>query len=176
MRKGFRRTTLAATATALMLAAAASAQPMMDEAGGPLGGGRRRISEGPAEMDQLGGFTRLLGTLDLTEEQRGEIRTVFEEAQDDIRAAIEGTRSDDGRHRMLELLASPEPSEAEVLELMAERDETRDSIRRIVARALVDLHHLLTEEQLARLAEMVEEGPSAAGPHGGPGGGMHGYR
>ncbi|MGM0626737.1 MAG: periplasmic heavy metal sensor [Candidatus Fermentibacterota bacterium] len=176
MRKGFRRTAMITAAAALMLAAAASAQPMMGEAGGPRGGGRPRISEGPAEMAQLGGFLRLLGALDLTEEQRGEIRTVFEEARDDIRAEIEGTRSDDGRRRMLELFASPDLSESEVLELMAERDGTRDSIRRIVARALADIHDLLTEEQLARLAEMVEEGPPAGGSHGGPGGGMHGYR
>lgn len=181
MRKGFRRTAMITAAAALMLAAVASAQPMTGEAGNPRGGGRPRISEGAPsegapEMGQLGAFIRLLGALDLTEEQRGEIRTAFEKARDDIRAEIEGTRSDDGRRRMLELFVSQDLSESEVLELMAERDETRDSIRRIVARALVDIHDLLTDEQLVRLAEIVEEGPPAGGPHGGPGGGMHGYR
>jgi Spy/CpxP family protein refolding chaperone len=176
MRKGFRRTAMITAATALMLAAVASAQPMMGEAGGPRGGGRPRMSEGAPEMGQLGGFLRLLGALDLTEEQRGEIRTVFEDARDDIRAEIEGTRSDDDRRRMLELFASQDLTETEVLALMAERDETRDRIRGIIARALVDIHDLLTREQLARLAEIVEEGPPAGGSHGGPGGGMHGYR
>ena len=175
MRKGFRRTTLAAIAAVLILGAVASAQPMMGEAGGPRGG-RPRMSEGAPEMGQLGAFMRLLGALDLTEEQRGEIRAVFEDARDDIRAEIETARSDDGRRRLLELFASQDLSESEVLELMAERDQERDSIRRIVARALVDIHDLLTREQLARLAEMVEEGPPEGGPHGGPGGGMHGNR
>jgi len=176
MSKAFRRTTLAAMAAALLLTAAAYAQPMMGETGGPRGGGRPRMSEGPSEMGQLGGFLRLLRALELTDTQREEVRTVFEDARDDIRAEMESTRSDDGRRRMLELFASPDLSEAEVLELMAEGDETRDSIRRIVARALVDIHDLLTAEQLTRLAEIIEEGPPEGGPHGGPGGGFHGYR
>jgi len=176
MSKAFRRTTLATMAAALLLTAAAYAQPMMGETGGPRGGGRPRMSEGSPEMGQLGGFLRLLRSLELTDTQRDEVRTVFEDARDDIRAEIEGTRSDDGRRRMLELFASPDLSESELLELMAEGDETRDSIRRIVARALVDIHDLLTDEQLTRLAEIIEEGPPEGGLHGGPGGGMHGYR
>jgi Spy/CpxP family protein refolding chaperone len=172
VKKGFRMTTMMAVTAALALTVSAAAQPM--------GGGRERYPRGgpaemhggPPELGQLGGFIRLLRALDLTEEQREGIRGVLEEARDDIRAEMESTRSDDGRRRILELFVSQDLTEAELLEVMRDRDEVRERIRGIVAGALVDIHDLLTEEQLRRMAEMVEEGPSGDRLPEGPGGGM----
>ncbi len=176
MKRTFETKTTAAIVAVLILAAGAAAQPMMGGMGGEPRGGRPQLSQGPPEMAQLGSFLRLLGALDLTEEQREDIRSVFEGARDAIRAELESTQSEDGRGRILELFASQDLTEADLLEVMRERDEVRDRIREIVAGALVDIHDILTAEQLRRLAEIVEEGPHGEGRHGGPGGGMRDFR
>ena len=156
-----------ALAAALVLAAGAFAQPMGGRA--DFGGGHRgpqaEMAGGMPEMGQLGGFMRILGALDLSDEQRDRIRTIAEEARGEVESLIQGSERPEGRGAMAELFASPDLSEADILELMEERDQVRDQVRRVIAAAMVDVHDILTDEQLQRLAELLEEGPHGMGQH-----------
>jgi Spy/CpxP family protein refolding chaperone len=120
-------------------------------------------------MEQLGGFMRILGALDLTEEQRERIRTILDDARSRVRDIMEGTERTDQRGRMMELFVSESLTESELLDVMSQRDQVRDDIREIMAAALVDVHDVLTAEQLDRLAELLEERMGRGGPGGGAG-------
>jgi len=165
---GNRTATIAAVAV-LALAASAWAQPMGGPQMGPRGGHTMRSggSGGPPEMEQLGGFMRALGALDLTEEQRDRVRTIMEDARTQVREIVEGADRPDQRGRIMELFVSESVTESELLDVMSQRDQVRDDVREVIAAALVDVHDVLTPDQLERLGQLVEERMG----HGGPGGG-----
>ena len=167
---GNRTATIAAVAV-LALAASAWAQPMGGPQMGPRGGHTMRSggSGGPPEMEQLGGFMRALGALDLTEEPRDLVRTIMEDARTQVREIVEGADRPDQRGRIMELFVSESVTESELLDVMSQRDQVRDDVREVMAAALVDVHDVLTAEQLDRLAELLEERMDRGGPGGGAG-------
>jgi Spy/CpxP family protein refolding chaperone len=141
------------TMVALALASAAIAGP-----GGPGG-------QGPVR--------RVLQELDLSEEQRTEIRGIFEEARaehESIREGLDGVR---GRFRAE--LAKPSPSATALHAIVDERAALETQLAHDRVDDLLEVHAVLTEDQRAELARLLEEfegrrgeGPGPRGPQGGP--------
>jgi len=148
-----RTTIIAGLAMVLLLAGTAIAQP----------GGMSGRSMGDRSMSQQrpggGGdsfFQRMLPMmrmLDLTDDQREAIGDIMEDAQESLES-IRGSE-DSGSHReeFLEMFSSSSLSVSEVESLLNERIEAMEEANGIIAQALVDIHDVLTPEQLAALAE-----------------------
>jgi Spy/CpxP family protein refolding chaperone len=143
---------------------------MMQGAGGP--GGQ---ADGMG-MEQLERFRMLFRHLDLTEDQVERIQDIVETAREDVMAIIESARPEEDRESFMELFTSPDLTVTDLENLMGAFDQARDEARDVVLQAIVDVHDVLTDQQLEELAEMAEahmgEGPMG-GPGMGPGPGMH---
>lgn len=160
-------------ATVLLLAGTAVAQH-----GGM--SGRSMDTRGMSEQSHGGAngnfFHRMLPMmeiLDLTDEQREAIGDIMEEA----RESIESLRvtEDAGSHRenFLELFSSTSLSVSEVEALLNERVEVMEEANTVIAGALVNIHDVLTLEQLALVAEFD---PGSMEMRMGENGGRGGHR
>lgn len=141
--------------------------------GGMMPGGGRGMEQG-FSPENLGAFRMLAGHLDLTDDQMEEIQTILTDARDDMKALMEDADPPEDRVRFVELFASPTLMVSDLEENLGRDDDLREAGRDIIFQAIVDLHDVLTAEQLEQLAELVEE-HAGAGP-GGMGHGMMGGR
>jgi Spy/CpxP family protein refolding chaperone len=138
--------------------------------GGGHGGG------GPAMEGEIGGFVRVLGALDLTDEQREEIGGIMEGARDEIMAIRESFQGINPREELMELFLRDNLTLGDVQAVFYEIDQVQEQVRDVMLEAFVDIHDVLTPEQLERLGEIIEQhhgmggGPGMGGPGmGGPG-------
>ncbi len=163
---------LSALGFAALLATLALAQPD-HMGGGRMGGGfaggpgmDSGFSGGPGMgNDQMGGLIRLLSALDLTDEQRTEIRTIAEEARDDMLAVRESVQGSNPREELMALFVREDISLAEVKDVFDDMNRISEEVRDIMLEAFVDIHDVLTSDQLAELARLIEE---HSGMHHGP--------
>ena len=124
--------------------------------------------------ENLGAFRMLAGHLDLTDEQVDEIQTILTDTREDMQALMEDADPPEERIRFVELFASPTLTVSDLEENLGRDDDLMEAGRDIIFQAIVDLHDVLTAEQLEQLAELVEEYAGAA--PGGMGHGMMGGR
>lgn len=136
------------------------AGPMAGPGGGPQGG---------LGMEHLERFRMMFRHLDLTEEQVEEIRTIVDEARERARELIEAARPVEDEETFMDLFTSPVLTVRDLEDSMARMDDVRDGVRDIVMQAIVDVHDVLTAEQLQRLAEMAAEGGFGMGREERPG-------
>ena len=143
--------TIAALAV-LLLAGTAIAQP------GGMGMPNRSMgNQNMAEHASGGGFLQrmrpMLGMLDLTDDQREAIGDIMETARDSMES-IRGTE-ENGSHRedFLNLFSSTTISASEVESLLNDRVDAMKEMNAIIAVALVEIHDVLTADQLAILAD-----------------------
>lgn len=115
--------------------------------------------------DQLGGFVRLLSALDLTDGQKTEIGTIVEDAREDMIAVRESVQGSNPREELMALFVREDISLAEVKAVFDNIDRISEEVRDIMLEAFVDVHDVLTSDQLAELARLVEE---HSGMHHGP--------
>ena len=115
--------------------------------------------------DQMGGLIRLLSALDLTDSQEAEIQTIVEDSRDDMVAVRESVQGSNPREELMALFVREEISLAEVKAVFDNIDRISEEIRDIMLEAFVDIHDVLTPDQLAELARLVEE---HSGMHHGP--------
>jgi len=147
MKKGI--TIIAMLAAMVLLAGSAVAQP-----GGMQG---RPIVNNQGHSGPEGDFFQrmlpMMRMLNLTDDQREAIQDIMEETRESMEN-IRGTE-DPGSHRdeFLELFSSSSLSVSEVENLLNQRIEAMEDANSIIAEALVDIHDVLTPEQLAALAE-----------------------
>lgn len=157
-------TIIAAAAILAAGAGAAAAQPFGHgrpmEA--PMHGGHNPAESGP--MGELSGVHRMLAALDLTEEQREEIRNIVDEARSEVRSIMDRTRARDIRQEFLETFTDPDMTEADLDALFTEMRQTRESVREVIIGAIADIHDVLTEEQLQRILELAESRGHLGGP------------
>ncbi|OPL17762.1 MAG: hypothetical protein AVO35_08865 [Candidatus Aegiribacteria sp. MLS_C] len=144
--------------------------------GGPMmGPGSGGGPQGGLGMEHLERFRMMFRGLDLTEEQAEEIRSIVGTAREEARELIEAAGPVEDGESFMDIFTSPALTVRDLEESIDQMDEVRDQVRGIVLQAIVDVHDVLTAEQLQRLAEMADEyghgagGWSGAGP--GPGGG-----
>lgn len=158
---------LTAAAAVLLLAGTAMAQP-----GGMSGdrtGNRNMERQGQAgnHGDVLQRMRPLLETLDLTEEQKTEISDIMEETRNTVEAIMETEEPGNHRGEFLELFASSGITTSQVENLLSERLSTMEEINGIIAGAIVDVHNVLTADQLETLASLdINDIEMRRGGHG----------
>lgn len=123
-------------------------------------------------MEQLGRFRMMFRGLDLSDSQKEEIRSIVESARDDVRAIVEEAGAPDERTPFIELFTQPVLTVSDLEENLGAMDEIREAARDIIMQAIVDVHDVLTVEQLEELAAMAEEHGPGMGPGRGHGMGM----
>jgi len=177
MKKGI--TIIAMLAAIVLLAGSAVAQPGGMQ-GRPMGNNQ---SHSGTEGDFFQRILPMMRMLDLTDDQRDAIQDIVEDTRESM-ASLRGTE-DPGSHRgdFLELFSSSSLSVSEVENLLNQRIEAMEDANSIIAEALVDIHDVLTPEQLAALAEfnpgsmdMGNRGQSDHSGHSGANMGVHPHR
>lgn len=184
--------------------------------GGPGGFGRQDFGKGPHRghpgpggmrhfgppkgMRQDDGPQRMLGKLDLTDEQKELIQEIVEESRKKLKADIEAVLTDeqlekleqlrdDQAKRPFDALDLTEEQQAAIAEIRekakadVEAAETREAKQEIMQAAHEEVLSVLTEEQKEKLEQLREERPHGRGGPGkgrigvdprGPGGGPDG--
>lgn len=146
-----KRTTLTALAAVILLTAGtALAQPGGMHTGGA--GGR-------GGMEQQGGgmvlqrFVMMLHRMDLTDEQMEQVSGIVEDARDEIEA-IHGTDDREGiREQFRDLFTSSSVTVTQVEALLNDRLDDMREVNSIIAEAIVEIHGVLTAEQLQTIAD-----------------------
>jgi len=168
---GRAKTTAIVVLTALLITGAAFAQGM-GGAGRGGGGGRSggMMAAGGGMQDSFGpgninAFRMLAGRLDLTESQEEEIETILTEVREDMEELRDAAAPSEERVRFMDLFTSSSLTVADLEENLGGNEELREAGRDIMLQAIVDIHDVLTDEQLSELADMVEE-HAGSGPDG----------
>lgn len=144
-------TIITAMTVILLLAGTAVAQPG-GMSGRPMNNPDMHAERhGSPEGDFLQRMLPVMRILDFTDTQREAVQNIMQEA----RESMEITREEPGTHReeFIHLFSSPNITTAQIEALLDERTEKMEETHVIIARALVDIHDILTAEQLAALAE-----------------------
>ncbi len=169
-------------ATLMLIAASVSAQGPMGwgpgGGGGPMGGppGHGGMGGGRFSPGNLAGFRMLARALDLTDVQVEEVEEILTSAREDLQELREGAETPEPGG-FVEMFTSPDLTVSDLEDAAEARDAAREAAQDVIFQAIVDIHGVLTDEQLAELAELVEErrggGPGFAPMGGGgpPGGG-----
>lgn len=118
-------------------------------------------------MENLARFRMMFRHLDLTEEQVIEIEFITEAAREEAMAIMEAAGRPEDQPSFMEIFTSPTLTISDLEEAMGKRDDIREAMEDVLFEAMVDVHNVLTVEQLDKLAEMVEE--HAGGMGQGPG-------
>lgn len=144
----------------------------------PAGGSHRGAHEmgpGPGGPGQQGGFgmqnlaqfRMMFRHIGLEEEQISAIEFITETAREEVMAIMEEAGRPDNRASFIEVFTSPTLTVSDLEETMGQMDEVRDEVKYVMFEAMVDIHDVLTAEQLEKLANLVEEHPH--GMEHGPG-------
>ena len=157
MKKHLMTMTLAA---ALILAGGtAMAQPGM--AGGGMGGNGMEGPEGGMALQRI---MPMLHHIDLTDDQREQIRDIMDEARESMDALRESELHQGMRDQFIDLFTSSTISVTEVEALLDQRLQSMEEVNSIMAEAIVAIHGVLTEEQLRAIADFE---PCGAEMHAG---------
>ncbi|MCK5116587.1 MAG: hypothetical protein KAR44_08290 [Candidatus Aegiribacteria sp.] len=145
------------------------------QAGGPHGGGYGMSSGsggpgGPGQqsgfgMERLEQFRMMFRHIDLTDVQIEEIRSITETAREEAMDIMEEAGRPEDHTPFMDLFTSPTLTVSDLEEAMGQNSEIREAIQDVIFAAIVDIHDVLTTEQLDKLAEMVGEHAGAMG-HG----------
>ena len=123
-------------------------------------------------MEQLGRFRMMFRGLDLSDSQMEEIESIVQTVRDDVRVIMEEAGRPEDRTPFMEIFTQPTLTVSDLEENLGAMDEVRDAARDVIMQAIVDVHNVLTDEQLEELAAMAEEHGLGTGPGHGPGMGM----
>jgi len=166
------------TVVLVLAAATVAAGVALAQGWGPRGGGGGMMGFG-GPMAGMGGFgpddpaafRMLAERLDLTDGQKEQVESILEEARLEIDSILEEAGSPDGRPRFMELFTAADLTVADLEAAFPATDEVREAIRGVTFGAVVEIHDVLTAEQLEELAAIVEEHAEGCGegPMTGPG-------
>ena len=158
---------IAAAAALLLITGTALAQPGSMEMNGR---GMRTEQNGPNNNgpdNNGGGFLErilpMLHHLDLTSDQADEIRGIVDEARNSIEALREAEEGVSPRDQFKEMFSSSVLSQSEVETLLNSRLESMKDANAVIASAIVDIHNVLTDEQLEMIAEFEPQGMHQGG-------------
>ena len=122
---------------------------MMHESGPGMGGG--------FSPENLMAFRMMIRNLDLTEEQQEEIESILTQARTDIESLRSEMGPPEDHTPFIELFTSPTLTVGDLEDALGAMDEVREAMREIVFQAILDLHDVLTSEQLEAISERVAE-------------------
>ncbi|MCD4670180.1 MAG: hypothetical protein K8S14_07025 [Actinomycetia bacterium] len=169
-------TVIAALAMILLAGTAIAQGPggWSPQGGGSHGGGYE-MGPGPGDPGQQGGFgmerlaqfRMMFRHIDLTEEQIEGIRLITETAREEAMGIMEAAGGPENHTPFMDLFTSPTLTVSDLDDALGQNSEVREAMQDVVFQAIVDIHNVLTIEQLDKLAEMVEEHAGSMGPGAG---------
>ncbi len=178
---------MAAIAAVLLLGGTALAQPGMMSGGMNGPGGMNQ--HGDMEPQGGGMFLQrmlpMLRQLDLTDDQMEQVHEIMDNARERMETIRESDDHESMRERFRDLFTSSSISVAEVENLLDQRIDSMEAMNSIMAETIVEIHGVLTEEQLQAMADFEpgEGGMHSGGQgehspmmHGGSGPGTHPHR
>ena len=130
------------------------------------GGAMMHGSRGPGGPgDHVGGpgfenlerFRMIFRGLDLTSDQTEQVEDIIADTKEQIEVIMDAAEASDVRASFIELFTSPTLTVRDLEITLGAMDENRDAIRDVIYEAIVDLHDVLTAEQLEQLADMAAE-------------------
>lgn len=142
-------------------------------------------------MDQHGGgmflqrMLPMLQHLDLTDDQMEQVHVIMDNARERIDAIRESDEHESMREQFRDLFTSSSISVVEVENLLNQRIDTMEEMNAVIAETIVEIHGVLTEEQLQAIADFEPgeggmhfggQGEHAPMMHGGSGPGTHPQR
>ncbi|RKZ09860.1 hypothetical protein DRQ25_05025 [Candidatus Fermentibacteria bacterium] len=138
-------------------------------------GGAPGMGSGPGGPGQQGGFgmerleqfRMMFRHIDLTEEQIEEIRSITENAREEAMGIMEEAGRPEDHTPFMDIFTSATLTVSDLEEAVGENSEIREAMQDVIFAAIVDIHNVLTLEQLDKLAEMAEEHAGAMGPGAG---------
>lgn len=179
-----RMTMMTVVAAVLLLGGIALAQPGM-MAGGMNGPGGMN-QHGNADQQGGGMFLQrmlpMLQRLDLTDDQMEQVHEIMDNARQRIESIRESDDHEGMREQFKDLFTSSSISVIEVESLLNQRLDAMEEMNSIIAETVVEIHDVLTEEQLQAIAEFEpgeggmhsgRQGEHAPMMHGGSGPGIH---
>ena len=131
--------------------------------GRPDGGPRMGAAEmGPGGqggfgMENLARFRMMFRHIDLTDEQIDDIRSITETAREETRNIMETAGRPEDHASFIEIFTSSVLTVSDLEEAADKRDEVKEAMQDVIFQAIVDVHDVLTVEQLDKLADMDEE-------------------
>lgn len=143
-----KRSTVALTLAGLVLVAGATLVPAGDGHRGP---------DGLRERGPLGPLGRALHQLDLTDEQRAQVRTILDTARPVLEPLREQLRMN--REAFRNSQSPTEVDEAAIRAHVAAQAVVEADLAVAMARVRASVLALLTPEQLAQLERLREQGP-----------------
>ncbi len=128
---------------------------------GPRGGWGS--GHGPRHGGGMGGPAQIFRALDLTDEQEDKIFAIMDNVRSEARPLMREFR--DTREDLAGLLGAATVDKAAIEALRADRVAKADEASKTFVAALVEAAEVLTPEQRAKAAEMLEDG-ARSGPRG----------
>ncbi len=126
---------------------------------GPGGPGQ----QGGFGMERLEQFRMMFRHIDLTDEQIEEIQSITQAAREEAMDIMEEAGRPDDHTPFMDLFTSPTHTVSDLVEAMGQNSEIREAMQDVIFAAIVDIHDVLTLEQLDMLAEMAGEHAGAMG-------------
>jgi len=148
-----------------------------NQPGGSPRGGMGEMAQGPGGpggqggfgMENLAQFRMLFRNLDLSDEQIEEIRSITQNAREETMAVMESVERPEDRTPLMEIFTSPTLTVRDLEDAVNQNEDLRKEIQGIIFQAMVDVHDVLTADQLEELAVMIEEHAGGIGPGSGMG-------
>ena len=119
-------------------------------------GGPGGNTGGPG-FENLERFRMMFRGLDLTFDQIEQVEGIIADTREEIEEIIDAAEASDIRNSFIEMFTSPTLTVRDLETTLGAMDETRDAVKDVVYVAIVDLHNVLTVEQLDKLADMASE-------------------
>lgn len=96
----------------------------------------------------------LMSRLDLSEDQKAQVEMFVSDARDEIESIIASSdiSRESSREEFLRLFAQSSITVEDLENVIGQNEDFRNQIRNVILEAIVDIHDVLTEEQLERIA------------------------
>ena len=127
---------------------------MMHDSRGPGGPGGHAGGPGFENFER---FRMMFRGLDLTSDQNEQVEGIIADTREEIESIMDAAETSEIRSTFIEVFTSPTLTVRDLEITLGAADEARDAVRDVMYEAIVDLHNVLTAEQLEKLAEMASE-------------------
>ncbi len=129
-------------------------EAMMHGSRGPGGPGGHAGGSGFENFER---FRMMFRGLDLTTDQTDRVEGIMADTREEIESIMDAAETSEMRSTFIEVFTSPTLTVRDLEITLGAADEARDAVRDVMYEAIVDLHNVLTAEQLDKLGEMASE-------------------
>ena len=100
-------------------------------------------------------FRMMFRGLDLSTDQTDQVEGIIADTREEIETIMDAAESSEMRSTFIEVFTSPTLTVRDLEMTLGAADEAREEVRDVMYEAIVDLHDVLTAEQLDKLGEMA---------------------